>query len=286
MIFNPNTKMKYFIIMKKLKTLVILLVSVAVFSACNGLTGSSSVKTAKTQLSVQTASASSSVTPVAGTSSNSNGGTTTSTSGSTIKIDTAKVLIKKVEFHNQIEDSTEFEAGPFILDLNMDTTVTQIGISNMPHGTYTSVSFEIHKPEPGNAITDSDFVAGPKEDQKYSVVVKGFYNGKHFVFKSQRSAEEHIKLNPPLIVSDTLSSYNATIQVNVNSWFTGRNGSTLDPTNPQNAEMIDRAIQRSFRGFKDNNEDGHEDSSKTESENHDKGNQSGNHKDENSNGNG
>jgi len=253
--------------MKTLKMTVVAITSIIAFSACNGLTGSSSTKTAKTQLSVRTAPANT-VAPTAPSSPASTGGSTAATSSNTIKVDTAKVLIKKVEFHGAEEDSTEFEAGPFVLSLNMDTTVSSIAVSNLPNGKYTEISFEIHKPRPNEAITDSDFVEGPKEDQMYSVVVKGFYNGKHFVFKSARSAEESINLNPPLIVSDTLSSYNATIQVFVDKWFVDRNGNTLDPTDPNNTEAIEHAIQRSFQAFKDNNEDGHEDHDETDSGQH------------------
>jgi hypothetical protein len=250
--------------MKTLKMTVIAIISIIAFSACNGLFGSSSTKAAKTQLSVQTAPAGT-VAPIAPTSPAATGGSTTAATTSTIKIDTAKVLIEKVEFHGAEEDSTEFEAGPYVLDLNMDTTVSKLAVSNLPHGKYTEVSFQIHKQRPNETVIDSDFVDGPSEDQMYSVVVKGYYNGAHFVFKSPRTAEESIHLNPPLNVSDTLSSYNATIKVYVDQWFVDRNGNTLDPTDPNNMDAIEHAIQRSFRAFKDNNEDGHEDSDKTES---------------------
>ena len=224
------------------------------FNACN-LAGTKANNTTKAGISfVATTNNSAPVAAPAAAGSN-----IVSTTSSGLQIDTAKVLLKELEFHSATEDSLDFKQGPLILTLNLDSTVTSVAIDNVPHGLYDAISFEIHKPRPNETINDTDFVAGPKEDQRYSVVVEGFYNGAHFVYRSQRSAEVHINLNPPLNISDSLSSYNATIKVDVSKWFVDQNGNVLDPTNPNNAEAIDRAIQRSFHGFEDNNHNGHDD---------------------------
>jgi|GEM_PF-615280 len=270
--------------MKKIiKVPLLLLLTVALVSGCNDLSKTSSnKKSAKTQLSFQNTATNTGSAPAVTGSAAMNGTTATnSTSSSPITIDTAKVLVKRVEFQRaegdsteskagskdstassdstkiKHEHSTEFAAGPFIVNLNPDTSVTTLAINNIPYGTYNGVSFKIHKPRPNGSISDSDFVSG---ENRYSVVVKGYYKGKHFVFKSQRTAEEHLFLNPPLVVSDSLSSFNVTVKVNVNNWFIGWHGNVLDPTNPKNREAINRAIEHSFRGIEDDNHDGHEDS--------------------------
>ncbi len=232
------------------------IVTIVALNGCN-LAGTKASNIAKTGISFVATTSASSSPAVAPSAFGSDSGTVAATTG--LQIDTAKVLIKKLEFHSATEDSLDFEQGPLVLTLNLDSTVTNVAIDNVPHGLYSAISFEIHKPRPNETVTDSDFVAGPKEDQRYSVVVKGFYNGTHFVFKSHRSAEVHIKLNPPLNISDSLSSYNATVKVDVSQWFVDQNGNIIDPTNPNNEEAISQAIRRSFHAFEDNNHDGHDD---------------------------
>lgn len=267
--------------MNTLKNTCIAVTTLLLMSACNQLSGSRSTKVAKTQLSIQTAAATSG-------SSNPNvmlGNSTASTSTdstSIIKIDTAKILIEKVKFHGVEQgsdstgyfkrreayemcrdstgivdaDSADFKTGPLVLNLNLDTTVTKVGISNLPKGTYGDVSFWIHRPLPNETVIDSDFVA---DSGRYSVVIKGFYKGKHFTFNSGITSHINIILNPPLTVSDSLNAYNATVKVDVANWFTGRNGQILDPTNKYDRWAINWNIIRSFYAFEDNNRDGHED---------------------------
>lgn len=248
----------------------LVIIAIVVMDGCS-LTGTKANNNVKTGISFVATTSSGSAPAVAPSAFGTNTGTVAATTG--LQIDTAKVLIKELEFHSATEDSLDFEKGPLVLTLNLDSTVTDVAIDNVPHGLYSAISFEIHKPRPNETVNDTDFVAGPKEDQRYSVVVKGFYNGTHFVFKSHRSAEVHIKLNPPLNISDSLSSYNATVKVDVNQWFVDQNGNIIDPTNPDNAEAISHAIQRSFHAFEDNNHDGHDDH---EESGHD-GHHSGNH---------
>lgn len=240
-----------------------------VLSACNML-NSNSKNTTPTSISFVTGS---SVLPVVAPAMY--GSTSSTNSTSTIVIDTAKILIRKLQFHGTNEnDSSEVDfedgnghkqgLGPFVVNLNLNSaTVTPVGLGNVPHGSYDGISFQIHKLTPGDTVSDPDFTSGPGENQQYSVVVKGTYNGQAFVYKSRESYEVKISLNPPLVVNDSLKSYNATIQVNVNSWFIDENGNTLNPTDTTttNISKIDDAISRSFHGFDDNNENGHDDHS-------------------------
>ncbi|HKJ30468.1 MAG TPA: DUF4382 domain-containing protein [Balneolales bacterium] len=262
--------------MKMLRTAFIAILSIAALSACNSLIKSGSKQSSKTQLSFkETTSTSNSMTTADSTSTNANMMVITDPHNDTLKIDTAKVMIREIEFHGSEkmrhkdhnygdytknnEDSTEFEPGPFVLDLNLDTTLTTIAINKLPDGTYNYISFQIHKPLPNQNLADSDFVGGPNNEQRFSIVIKGTYNSKPFVFKTPRTIRIHTKINPPLTVSDSLGSYNATINVDVGKWFVNKNGYIIDPTNPNNVYEINWSIQRSFYAFKDNNHDGHED---------------------------
>lgn len=263
--------------MKILRTTFIAILSIIVLSSCNSLMRPHSKQTAgnKTKLSLKT-NTSNSPTSMNSTPADSNqSGIVIATPNDTLRIDTAKVMIREIEFHKAMkkmadshdnwqnyfrnEDSTEFEMGPLVLNLNLDTTLTTIAINKMPNGTYNYLTFQIHRPLPNQSVSDSDFVGGPNNEERFSIVVKGTYNGKPFVFKTPRSIEEHMRLNPPLTISDSLNSYNATINVNVSKWFVDKNGNILDPTNPNNVYAINWSIRQSFNAYRDNNDDGFED---------------------------
>ena len=66
-----------------------------------------------------------------------------------------------------------------------------------------------------------------------------------------------MRLEPPVtLASDTK---NFTIAVDVASWFKDASGAAIDPTDPANAEAIERNILRSARVFEDDNHDGVDD---------------------------
>ena len=234
-------------------------------------------------------------------------------SGDTISIESAKLLIRKLAFHGKEdemgadssgqmihkEDSVKvkfreggnfFKTGPYVLNISLDTTVSTVGVVNLPHGTYAMVTFQIHKLTPGEQVSDSSFspVDSSGMQNFYSIIVKGQYNGKPFIFRSSKTFFVKTRLNPPLTVKDSVSNYNVTIQTNVSQWFANESGHIIDPTNPKNAHRIELAIRRSFHAFKDNNEDGHEDhvgGGPGDHGNHGNNGNSGNHGNQNGNGN-
>jgi hypothetical protein len=205
-------------------------------------------------------------------------------SGDSITIESAKLLIRKLSFHGQEnemsadssgrmthkDDSVEvkfhegdnvFRTGPYVLNISLDTTVSTVGVVNLPHGTYNMITFQIHKLTPGEQVSDSSFAPVDSNGTQnfYSIIVKGRYNGNPFVFRSSKTFFVKTRLNPPMTVKDSVSNYNATIQTDISQWFTDEGGHIIDPTKPGNEHRIELAIRRSFHAFKDNNEDGHED---------------------------
>jgi hypothetical protein len=89
-------------------------------------------------------------------------------------------------------------------------------------------------------------------------VVKGTIDGNSFVYKSKKSAHQHIRFEPPLEVIDNTNT-NLTITVDPNTWFY-KDGMFLDPNDPANENDIDNNIKDSFnRCFKDNDHDGDDD---------------------------
>ena len=177
--------------------------------------------------------------------------------GDTVVIDTAKVLLKDIKFKSALDaDSLDFKVGPFIVFLDLTGGVTEVVAGDIPDGIYDKIKFKIHKPEDDEVISDPDFYQGIGDDERFSIVIIGRFNGTRFVYKSKKDMEQELELNPPLVVSDTLGSVNATMLIAPANWFK-KDGVYLDPTLEGNRSDIDDNIKQSFkRAYKDNDHDG------------------------------
>ncbi len=154
------------------------------------------------------------------------------------------------------DDEVELRMGPFVISLNLNGNMNTVAVNNVPPGTYVGAKFEIHKFDHDEMPADSVFA--DSLNGGYSVVVKGFYNGSPFVFKTNLNAQQRIYFDKPVVVTQT-NFVNVTLVVNPYAWFTS-DGHIIDPTNSANQEMINWQIRKSFRsGFEDNNKLGRED---------------------------
>lgn len=178
------------------------------------------------------------------------------TASDTVIIESAKLLLKNLKFKNDEEDSLDYKVGPFIVNLNLSGGLTQIAANDIPNGIYDEIKFKIHKPEDSEAISDTDFVAGSSSDRRYSIVIRGTYNGTPFLYRSKKDIEQELEINPPLVVTDSTNDVNATLIVAPAGWFK-KDGNYLDPNNESNRSDIDDNIKRSFKkAMKDNDHDG------------------------------
>jgi hypothetical protein len=171
-----------------------------------------------------------------------------SASADTVVVDTAKVLVTRLKFNNAGGDSSDIAAGPFVVNLDLSGTVRTIASANIPQGTYNKVKFELHKPDVGESVPDADFYVGTADNQRFSVIILGLYNGVHFSYKSRSVINETITISPPLIVADSIGVANATLLVNPILFFK-KNGSYLNPTDTtaNNRSAIDKSIQDAFK---------------------------------------
>lgn len=172
-------------------------------------------------------------------------------------LDTVKILIKdiKVDVAETSEDSTDFKVGPFVIFLNLSSNINTISSALIPAGTYERVKFEVHKLNDNEAVPDPEFADG---NGRYSVIVKGFYFGNYFVYKSTKSA--HQILNFPSTIPITAAFFsNITMVVKPYIWFI-KNGVYLDPRDTANSNDIDNNIKdninHNFKAFKDNDRNG------------------------------
>jgi len=167
-----------------------------------------------------------------------------------------KLLIRNLKL-DRIEDngSSDINLGPFVIHLNPDGFNTGVQVDEMPQGSYKRVKFEVHKLEDHEVPPDPEFREGESGSDRFSAIIKGSYNNRLFVYKSQRTTYQEIEFTSPLII-DGITSVNFTIKVNPYSWFY-ENGNYLDPLDDANRSEIEMNIEHSFKdAYKDNNKDG------------------------------
>jgi hypothetical protein len=178
-----------------------------------------------------------------------------------MEIDTAKVLIKDI--HLNVANSSQthnFMVGPLVIVMtpNNSARLVYIGRDIIPEGTYDKVQFKIHKPGGNETPPDPEFMEG---NQRFSLIVKGRYDGYHFVFKSDQSAVQMLTFPNSLIV--TANSTNVTLKIQPYLWFYDGNNHYMNPFDPNNKSRIEKNIRDNIRGnfrvFRDDNGDGEPD---------------------------
>ncbi|MFN8652219.1 MAG: hypothetical protein U0133_09985 [Gemmatimonadales bacterium] len=166
--------------------------------------------------------------------------------------------------NGQSDACESFNAGPFLLDVPLDTTVAKGFSVAVDTGTYKQVRIKIHKPEDDSAdAKDAAFLAAHPEFNKVSVRVVGTFNGQAFTYTGALEAKQRMDLVPPLVVADSSQNVDVTIKVDVSSWFANGSGGLVDPASAAkggaNENLVRDNIRASFRAFRDENRDGHDD---------------------------
>ncbi len=177
-----------------------------------------------------------------------------------VSIDTAKVLVTRIKLNATGGGADqEYRSGPYVIFLS-DTNVHEITAGDVPHGTYTQVKFEIHKPGQNESVPDPDFREGPSGDQRYSMVIIGHYQGNRFVFKSRNTINQSLTIDPAIVIDDSIGVANLTLNVDYDSWFSN-GGNDLDPTDTtsSNVSAIENSIKDAFRAYRDDDRDGNDD---------------------------
>jgi hypothetical protein len=172
-------------------------------------------------------------------------------------LDTVKILIKdiKVDVADNTQDSNDFKVGPFVLFLNLSSSINIISSAIIPAGTYEKIKFEVHKLNNNEALPDPEFA---DVNGRYSVIVKGTYLGNYFVYKSTKSAHQILHFPSNFPISTSVMS-NITMIVKPYIWFI-KNGVFLDPRDTANSNDIDNNIKdninHNFKAFRDNDRNG------------------------------
>ncbi|MDP2412446.1 hypothetical protein [Daejeonella sp.] len=172
-----------------------------------------------------------------------------------IVLDTVKILLKDIKFRQSNGDSSNVKVGPMVAHLNLNGIPTEFAAGKILAGNYDKIKFRLHKPEAGDIISDPEFIAGSSGELRYSVIVKGTYNGVPFIYKSTKTATQEVNLKNYVNLNAEVKT-NVTLSVDVNFWFY-KDAVVLDPNNIINQNDIDNNIKDSFKkAFRDANKDG------------------------------
>jgi hypothetical protein len=171
-------------------------------------------------------------------------------------IDTAKILVRRVKFHQATsDDSADVKSGSFVLRLVPGAPVAEIALARIRPGVYDRLDFDIHKPEDFEIPPDPEFRTGSSGSQRFSVIVKGRYNDSAFVYRSRSEFRIRLVLETPLTVRDN-GIARITFTVDPFACF-GHHGLVFDPRDPSNESAIEPAIRGAFlRAFRDDDQNG------------------------------
>ena len=153
----------------------------------------------------------------------------------------------------------DFEAGPVLVSVPVDGSVSQEFSVGIPEGSYDEIEFDIHMVSSGDPA-DAQFLASNPTFADLSIRVRGTYNGQDFVFETDLNVEQELNLFPPLVIGESTVSTNITIAVGLDSWFLDATGQTVNPETGnqggENESLIKENIKNSIEAFEDNDRDG------------------------------
>lgn len=192
------------------------------------------------------------------------------TNGDTLIITSAEIVLREIELKRQEgsvcesvgetddDDCEEFSTGALLVSLPLNGQVnTSITIAP-DTGVYDEIDFEVHKPESGG--DDDAFLAAHPDFDGVSIRVRGTFNGVAFTYESDLDVEQEQELANPIVVSDTTTSTNVTMLVDLNTWFRTGGGALIDPATANkggaNEGVVKENIKDSFKAFEDRDRDG------------------------------
>ena len=165
-----------------------------------------------------------------------------------------KLLVEELELESTMdEDSLDFEIDNFVVNLPLDGSEIELSTADVPAGLYDEFEMEIEFDDDAN-VNDPDFINESDDDDGYSIVIKGVYNGENFTYRSEEDFEIEMEFNPPFEINDS-SSPSIAINIDPSGWFKDSSGNDLDPNDSANYEQIDENIENSFDVEEDEEDD-------------------------------
>ncbi|MFQ5704324.1 MAG: hypothetical protein ACE5HT_09905 [Gemmatimonadales bacterium] len=185
----------------------------------------------------------------------------------TLILDSVQVVLKKIELKRvesvdcATDDCEEFEFGPIVVDVPLNGGTMQEIAVPIDTGTYDELEFKIHKVS-GNDPEDLAFAAAHPDLVGKSIVAFGTYNGQAFAYETDLDQEQETELNPPLMITDSTTTTNVTVRLDVSLWFVDGAGNLIDPATANkggaNENVVKDNIKNSIKAFEDEDRDGDE----------------------------
>ncbi len=191
------------------------------------------------------------------------------TAANALIITSAKIVLREIELERADVDCDllgenadgceEFEAGPVLVSIPVDGSVSEEFTLDIPAGSYDEIEFDIHKVSSGDPA-DAQILVQDPAFADLSIRVVGTFDGVPFVFETDLNVEQELNLVPPLVIGESTVSTNITIDVGLDSWFLDANGLPVNPEtgnkNMANESLIKENIKNSIEAFEDNDRDG------------------------------
>ena len=151
------------------------------------------------------------------------------------------------------EGCEEVSRTPMVVDIPVDAAVhTAINVP-LTAGTFTKLEARL--------APSADLTASHPELAGASIRVTGTFNGNAFTFTTPLRTRIEMEFNPPLVIDAT--TQNATVNIDVSSWFKSSGGALIDPATANaggvNAARVQSNIRASFRAFEDDDRGGDDD---------------------------
>jgi len=179
------------------------------------------------------------------------------------EIELKRADVSDCDLLGENDDGCEkFEAGPVLVSVPVDGSVSQEFSLAIPAGSYNEIEFEIHKVSSGDE-EDAQFLAQHPTFDDLSIRVTGTFDGQAFVFETDLDVEQELDLLPALVIGESTGSTNITIQVGLDRWFVDASGQAVNPATGnkggENESLIKENIKNSIEAFEDDDRDGSED---------------------------
>jgi len=171
-----------------------------------------------------------------------------------------EIELQRVEVANcDVEQCEEFETGPVLISLPLNSGVQTSFEIPIDTGRYTEIEFEVHKVSAGDPADDA-FIQDNPDFEDISIRVTGTFNGAAFVFETDLNVDQELALVPILVVDGTGGPLNVTILTAVDVWFRDATGAVINPatgnTGEPNESLVEDNIEDSFEAFEDDDRDG------------------------------
>jgi hypothetical protein len=153
-----------------------------------------------------------------------------------------KFLVEELELESVSDDSLDFEVENQVVQLPLDGSELTLTSQQIPDGLYDEFEMEIEHDDE-QTVNDADFTDG---DMRYSIVIKGIYDGEPFMFRTNKEFEIELDLEPAIEISETTNNAAIAIKLDTSGWFKNENGEALNPGDPMNQETITQNIANSF----------------------------------------